>query len=58
MAHNTKALAKLCSYVVSPLFSAPWAYPSQRDNESYDILERYEKNHPIQNEVMQDLPSE
>jgi hypothetical protein len=26
-ARNTKALAKSCSYVVSPLSSAPWAYP-------------------------------
>jgi hypothetical protein len=57
MAH-TKALAKLCSYVELPLSSAPWAYPSQRDNESCDILERDEKYHPIQNKVMQDLPSE
>jgi hypothetical protein len=39
-AHNTEALAKLCSYVVSPLSSAPWAYPSRRDNEICDILER------------------
>ena len=55
---NTEALAKSCSYVVPPLSSAPWAYPSRRDNESCDILERNEKHHPIQNEVMQDLPSE
>ncbi len=26
-ARNTKALAKSCRYVVSPLSSAPWAYP-------------------------------
>ncbi len=36
----------------------PWAYPSQSDNASCNILERYEKHHPIQNEVMQDLSSE
>jgi hypothetical protein len=48
----------LQSCAVSPLSSAPWAYPSQRDNESCNILERYEKHHPIQNKVMQDLPSE
>jgi hypothetical protein len=57
-ARNTKALAKSCSYVVPPLSSAPWAHPSRRDNESCDILERNEKHHPIQNEVLQDLPSE
>ena len=31
---------------------------SQRDYENCDIPERNEKLHPIQNEVMQDLPSE
>ena len=46
MASNTKTLAKSCSYVVPPLSSAPWAYPSRRDNESCDILERNEKHHP------------
>ncbi len=58
MALNTEAYARSCSYVVSPLSPAPWAHPSQRDNESCDILKRYEKHHPIQNKVMQDLPSE
>ncbi len=43
--------------MVSPLSSAPRAYPSQRDNESCDILERNAYHHPIQNKVMQDLPN-
>jgi hypothetical protein len=32
-------------------------YPSRRDNESHDILERNAYHHPIHNEVMQDLPN-
>jgi hypothetical protein len=57
-ARIAKALTKLRSYVVSPLSSAPWAYPSQRDDEICNTLERNEKKHLIQNEVMQDLSSE
>jgi len=57
-ARIAKALTKLRSYVVSPLSSAPWAYPSRRDNEICDLPERNEKLHPIQNKVMQDLPIE
>jgi hypothetical protein len=57
-ARNTEALAKLYSYVVPPLSSAPWAYLSRRNNESCDKLERNENHHPIQNEVLQDLLSE
>jgi len=34
-----------------------WAYPSRRDNESCNILERNAYNHSIHNKVMQDLPS-
>ncbi len=51
------AIATTCDDMVSPLSSAPRAYPSRRDNESCDILERNACNHPIHNEVMQDLPS-
>jgi hypothetical protein len=43
---------------ISPLSSAPQAFPSRGDNECCDILERNEKHHPIHNKVMQDLPSE
>ena len=39
------------------LSSAPRAYPSRRDNESRDILERNAYHHPIHNKVMQDLPN-
>jgi len=42
-ARIAKALTKLRSYVVSPLSSAPWAYPSRRDDEICDILERNEE---------------
>jgi hypothetical protein len=44
--------------VASPLSSAPWAHLSQRDDESCNILERYEKYHPVYNKVMQNLSSE
>ena len=33
-------------------------HPGHTNDEICDILERNEKHHPIQNEVMQDLPSE
>ena len=56
-ARNTEAIATARNDVVSPLSSAPWAYPSRRDNESRDILERNAYHHPIHNEVMQDLPN-
>ena len=56
---NTEAIATARNDVVSPLSSAPRAYPSRRDrdNESRDILERNAYHHPIHNEVMQDLPN-
>jgi len=56
-ARNTKAIATVCDDMVSPLSSAPRAYPSRRDNESCNILERSAYHHSIHNEVMQDLPS-
>jgi hypothetical protein len=56
-ARNTIAIATARNYVVSPLSSAPRAYPSRRDNESRDILERNVYHHPIYNKVMQDLPN-
>jgi hypothetical protein len=42
--------------VVPQLSSAPGAYPSQRDDERRDILERNEKNHPIHNQILQVMP--
>jgi hypothetical protein len=46
------AIATACNDMVSPLSSAPQAFPSRRDNESCDILDRNAYNHPIHNEVM------
>jgi hypothetical protein len=54
---NTEAIATARNDVVSPLSSAPRTYPSRRDNESRNILERNAYHHPIHNEVMQDLPN-
>jgi hypothetical protein len=56
-ARNIKAIAAAHNDVVSPLSSAPRAYPSRSNNESRDILERNAYNHLIHNEVMQDLPN-
>jgi hypothetical protein len=54
----SQAIAMVCSHVESPLSLTPWAHSSQQDNESCDVLERYEKYHPVYNKVMQDTPSE
>jgi hypothetical protein len=43
---NTEAIATAREDMVSPLSSAPRAYPSQRDNESCDILEMNAYHHP------------
>jgi hypothetical protein len=45
----------VCSHVLSPLSSSPRAHPSQREDESCNILKRYEKYHPVNNKVMQYL---
>ena len=42
----SKPLQTAYDDMVSPLSSAPRAYPSQRDNESCDILERNAYHHP------------
>jgi hypothetical protein len=57
-AGHTQAISIVCSHVVSPLSLAPRAHPSQRDNQSCNILERYEKYHLVCSKVMQNLPSE
>ncbi len=44
--------------MVSPLSPAPGARPSRRDDERHNILERNANNHPIHNQILQDMPSQ
>jgi len=54
---KSEAIATECNDMVSSLSSAGRTYPSRRDNESCNILERNAYHHPIHSEVMQDLPN-
>jgi hypothetical protein len=44
-----------CQFI-SPLPPAPWPLTSQRENEIWDVLERYAQYHPFIRQILQILP--
>ncbi len=58
---NTKCVCKEGRLVIpKPLqrraVSNTWTHPSRRDDQCCDVLERYAYHHPVNNEVLQNLP--